>query len=106
MGIKEFADGARNVWKAISVFPDPEDLYGGRKEYFDSIRQRTEYRLGEQDRQLKVKFGKPDDNVRSNLIGKVRVFCLTYQEMIQKSRNGWMLVGKRTRKILSLKRWQ
>ena len=71
MGIKEFADGARNVWKAISVFPDPEDLYGGRKEYFDSIRQRTEYRLGEQDRQLKVKFGKPDDNVRSNLIGKV-----------------------------------
>ena len=63
-------DGARNILNFIAEFPYI-DIGGERKEYFDAIKKRTEYRTGEQNKQLASKFGKPDDNVRSNLIGKI-----------------------------------
>lgn len=65
-----FFDGLKNVVNFITTFPDPDDIFGTRKKYENYVQKRRDYRLGEQDKQLKVKFGQSDDNVRCNLIGK------------------------------------
>jgi len=66
-----FFDGVKNVYKFFVDFPDPADLYGTKQEYQEEIEKRREYRAGEQKKQLRVKLGKPDDNLRSNMIGKI-----------------------------------
>lgn len=66
-----FFDGIKNVYKFFTDFPDPADLYGTKQEYQEEIEKRRNYREGEQKKQLRVKFGKPDDNLRSNMIGKI-----------------------------------
>jgi len=65
-----FLDGLNNMLRFIQRFPDPDDLFGVRQRYEDYIQRRRDYRMGEQDKQLKVKMGQADDNVRCNLIGK------------------------------------
>jgi hypothetical protein len=65
-----FLDGVKNFWSWISSFPDIDNLYeaDGLK---DATEKRRDYREGEQAKQLKVKTGQADDNVRSNLVGKI-----------------------------------
>lgn len=65
-----FFDGLKNVVNFITTFPDPDDIFGSRQKYTDYVQKRRDYRLGEQDKQLKVKIGQADDNIRCNLIGK------------------------------------
>lgn len=64
-------DGIKNLYKFLYDFPDPADLYGTRQEYQEEIEKRRGYREGEQEKQLKVKFGQADDNLRSNMVGKI-----------------------------------
>jgi len=63
-------DGFKNLINFITMFPDPDDLYGERVEHVKEIQKRRNYREGIQDPQLKVKFNKPDDNVNNNIIGR------------------------------------
>lgn len=65
-----FFDGLKNIVNFVTMFPDPDDIFNTRQKYENYVQKRRDYRLGKQDKQLKVKFGQPDDNVRCNLIGK------------------------------------
>ena len=65
-----FFDGLKNFMNFISFFPAENDLYGEDFDRLKEIDLRRNYRLGNQQKQLKIKEGQTDDNLRCNLIGK------------------------------------
>lgn len=66
-----FYDGVKRFYRFLTMFPDPDDMFAERWKREQEIDKHTAYRTGDQEPQLKVKLGQSNDNVRSNLVGKI-----------------------------------
>ena len=66
-----FTDIGKSIRNGVKNWLIGDDLDTVLREYRDEIWKRRSYRNGQQERQLKVKSGDPDDNLTVNFVGLI-----------------------------------